>query len=208
MNDLPVVSHNPPTSLARPNVPVVPGNLEPFDRLCGTTYRRSRQPGADFKRFFRPATDGAKHRIGNDPLAWGMRGTPLCAMHASGRSACRHRHGAHRHAGRGPYSIVNPTGATMDDQQLTVEVAKEFHRRMAAIIADVQAGIWQDGLHALLGYATDYAFGQERGVQTLVLKTRNRSAYLRLHWDTLLGDAAPQRQLVDDAVARAINELI
>ena len=80
------------------------------------------------------------------------------------------------------------TGTTMDNHQFTVEVAQEFHRRMAAIIVAVQAGVWQSGLHDLVGYATDYAFGQERGLQTLVLKTRNRSAYVRLPWDTILGD--------------------
>jgi len=61
------------------------------------------------------------------------------------------------------------------DHQFTVDVVQEFHRRMAAIIVAVQAGIWQRGLHDLLGYATDYAFGQERGRQTLVLKTHSRS---------------------------------
>ena len=54
---------------------------------------------------------------------------------------------------------------------MSVEVPREFHRRMAAIIDNVQTGIWQHGLHELLGYATDYDFGQKRGLQTLVLKT-------------------------------------
>lgn len=78
---------------------------------------------------------------------------------------------------------------------------------MAAIIEAVQAGIWKAGLHDLLGYATDYAFGQERGQQTLVLKTRNRSAYVRLQWNTILGDIPADRQFVDDAIRSAINEL-
>ena len=78
---------------------------------------------------------------------------------------------------------------------------------MAAIVDAVQAGIWQAGLHDLLGYATDYAFGQDRGQQTLVLKTRNRSAYVRLQWNTIMGDAASDRELVDDAIKSAINEL-
>lgn len=95
----------------------------------------------------------------------------------------------------------------MENQQFTVEVAQEFHRRMAAIIDAVQAGIWQAGLHDLLGYATDYAFGQERGLQTLVLKTRNRSAYVRLAWDTILGDAPADREGVDSAIRSAIAEL-
>ena len=95
----------------------------------------------------------------------------------------------------------------MDNKQFTVEMAQEFHRRMAAIIEAVQVGIWQSGLHDLLGYATDYAFGQERGLQTLVLKTRNRSTYVRLQWDTILGDTPADRQLVDDAIRSAINGL-
>ena len=99
------------------------------------------------------------------------------------------------------------TGTAVDNPKFTVELAREFHRRMAAIIDAVQAGIWQSGLHHLLGYATDYAFGQERGRQTLVLKTPNRSAYVRLHWDTILGDTPADRQLVDDAIGSAISEL-
>lgn len=95
----------------------------------------------------------------------------------------------------------------MENPQFTVEVAQEFHRRMAAIIDAVQAGIWQAGLHDLLGYATDYAFGQERGLQTLVLKTRNRSAYVRLPWDTILGDSPTDRERVDSAITSAIAEL-
>lgn len=78
---------------------------------------------------------------------------------------------------------------------------------MAAIVDAVQAGIWHAGLHDLLGYATDYAFGQERGQQTLVLKTRNRSAYVRLQWETILGEAPSDRQLMDDAIKSAIDEL-
>ena len=97
--------------------------------------------------------------------------------------------------------------ATMEKPQFTVEIAQEFHRRMAAIIDAVQAGIWQTGMHHLLGYSTDFAFGQERGLQTLVLKTRNRSKYVRLHWDTILGDTPADRQSVDDAVKSAIQEL-
>ena len=95
----------------------------------------------------------------------------------------------------------------METARFTVEIAREFHRRMAAIVDAVQAGIWQAGLHDLLGYATDYAFGQDRGQQTLVLKTRNRSAYVRLQWNTIMGDAASDRELVDDAIKSAINEL-
>ena len=97
--------------------------------------------------------------------------------------------------------------ANMDKTQFTVEVAQEFHRRMAVIIDAVQAGIWQTGMHHLLGYSTDFAFGQERGLQTLVLKTRNRSKYVRLQWDTILGDSPADRQSVDDAVKSAIQEL-
>ncbi len=90
---------------------------------------------------------------------------------------------------------------------LTIDVPREFHRRMAAVIDAVQAGMWQAGVHDLLGYATDYAFGQQRGVQTLVLKSKHRSAYVRLHWDTVMGDSDGDRQLVGVAIESAINEL-
>jgi len=93
------------------------------------------------------------------------------------------------------------------NNQPSVEVPREFHRRMAAIIDAVQAGIWEAGVHDLLGYATDYAFGQERGLQTLVLKSRNRSAYVRLRWDTVTGDSPEDRRLVEAAIKSAINEL-
>jgi hypothetical protein len=92
-------------------------------------------------------------------------------------------------------------------QALTETAAHEFHRRMAAIIEAVQAGVWQTGLHELLGYATDYAAGQENGRQTLVLKTRGRSAYVRLQWNQVLGDTPSDRQLVNDAINSAIHEL-
>jgi hypothetical protein len=78
---------------------------------------------------------------------------------------------------------------------------------MAAIIDAVQSGIWEAGVHDLLGYATDYAFGQQRGLQTLVLKSSNRSAYVRLHWDTIMGNTEGDRQLVDAAISSAIREL-
>jgi hypothetical protein len=104
-------------------------------------------------------------------------------------------------------SQQSSSGNSMNDPLLTVEVAQEFHKRIAAIIDAVQAGILRAGLHDLLGYATDYAFGPERGRQTLVLKTRNRSTYVRLQWNTVLGDAPADRQLVDDAIGNAINEL-
>jgi len=78
---------------------------------------------------------------------------------------------------------------------------------MAAIIEQVQVAIWDRGVHDLLGYATDYAFGQQRGLQTLVLKSRNRSAYVRLNFDTVVGDSDADRALVDSAVRSAIAEL-
>ena len=95
-----------------------------------------------------------------------------------------------------------------DKDPLTVDVPREFHRRMAAIIDTVQTRIWEAGVHDLLGYATDYAFGQQRGLQTLVLKSKHRSAYVRLHWDTVMGDTDADRQLVDLSIKSAINELI
>jgi len=95
----------------------------------------------------------------------------------------------------------------MDNKPFTIEIAQEFHRRMAAVIDAVQSGVWESGVHDLLGSATDYGVGQKRGVQTLALKTGHRSAYVRLHWDTILGDAPADRQLVVDAIGSAINEL-
>lgn len=99
------------------------------------------------------------------------------------------------------------TLSVVDERPLTVDVPREFHRRMAAVIDAVQTGMWQAGVHDLLGYATDYAFGQQRGVQTLVLKSKHRSAYVRLHWDTVMGDADDDRQLLGVAIKSAINEL-
>jgi hypothetical protein len=95
----------------------------------------------------------------------------------------------------------------MEQDPLTVDVPREFHRRMAAIIEAVQTGIWQQGVHDLLGYATDYAFGDKRGLQTLVLKSRHRSAYVRLQWETVMGDTEPDRQRVEAAIKAAIDEL-
>ena len=88
-----------------------------------------------------------------------------------------------------------------------MDVPREFHRRMAAIIEAVQTGIWQEGVHDLLGYATDYAFGDKRGLQTLVLKSKHRSAYVRLQWETIMGATVADRQRVDDAIKTAIHEL-
>ncbi len=95
----------------------------------------------------------------------------------------------------------------VEKEPLTVDVPREFHRRMAAVIDAVQMGMWQAGVHDLLGYATDFAFGQQRGVQTLVLKSKHRSAYVRLHWDTVMGDSEDVQQLVGVAIKSAINEL-
>ena len=95
----------------------------------------------------------------------------------------------------------------IENDPLTVDVPREFHRRMAAIIEAVQTGIWQEGVHDLLGYATDYAFGDKRGLQTLVLKSKHRSAYVRLQWETIMGTTVADRQLVDNAVKNAIDEL-
>jgi hypothetical protein len=96
---------------------------------------------------------------------------------------------------------------TSPQDAMTVETVREFQRRMAAMIERVQTGIWDAGVHDLLGYATDYAFGQQRGVQTLVLKSKHRSSYVRLHWDTVMGDGAAEVQAVDAAVESAIREL-
>jgi hypothetical protein len=95
----------------------------------------------------------------------------------------------------------------MENNQHTLEVAREFHRRMAAVVDAVQSGIWNAGLHNLLGCSTDYAFGQERGLQTLTLKSNGRSAYVRLHWNVILGNTDADRLLVDNAITSAISEL-
>ena len=94
-----------------------------------------------------------------------------------------------------------------DKDRVTLDVTREFQRRMAAIIDAVQSGVWEAGVHDLLGHATDFEFGQQRGLQTLVLKTTNRSAYVRLTWDTVMGTSDADRQLVDAAVKSAIREL-
>ena len=89
----------------------------------------------------------------------------------------------------------------------TVDVPREFHRRMAAIIDAVQTGIWNANVHDLVGYATDYAFGDKRGLQTLVLKTSRRSAYVRLQWETIMADAPADRHMVENAINNAVQEL-
>ncbi|MBX3684995.1 MAG: hypothetical protein KF909_02585 [Rhodocyclaceae bacterium] len=95
----------------------------------------------------------------------------------------------------------------MANEEFTLEMARAFHECMATIIDEVQQGIWQAGQHELLGYDTDVGFGQQRGLQTLVLKTSHRSSYLRLHWDTIMGDTKEELARVDDAVRQAINAL-
>lgn len=90
---------------------------------------------------------------------------------------------------------------------MTLDLVREFHRRMAAIIEAVQTGIWEAGVHDLLGYATDYAFGQKRGFQTLVLKNNLRSHYVRLYWDTVMIDGPAELQAVEAAIRNAISEL-
>jgi hypothetical protein len=99
------------------------------------------------------------------------------------------------------------TAAKVEVAPPSVEVPREFHRRMATIIDAVQTAMWQKGVQDLLGYSTDFAFGQQRGQQTLVLKSRNRSAYVRLQWDTVMGNAAADREAIDRAISSAINEL-
>jgi hypothetical protein len=100
-----------------------------------------------------------------------------------------------------------PLAGSSQGDAMTLEVVREFHRRMAAMIEAVQTGVWERGPHDLLGYATDYAFGQERGVQTLVLKTKHRSSYVRLHWDTVMGDGTTELQAVEATINNAIAEL-
>lgn len=106
---------------------------------------------------------------------------------------------------RNTVAIDSSTPADKDPH--SIEVPREFHRRMAAIIDAVQTGLWQAGVHDLLGYSTDFAFGQNRGLQTLVLKSKHRSAYVRLPWDTVMSDQAHERKAVEEAIASAINQL-
>lgn len=63
----------------------------------------------------------------------------------------------------------------------------------------MQTGVWQEGVHDLLGYATDYAFAQQRGLQTPVLKSKHKSAYVRLHWNTVVETPLP----IDSSLTRA-----
>jgi len=101
----------------------------------------------------------------------------------------------------------SPLASTPRGDAVTLDAVREFHRRMAAMIEAVQTGIWERGLHDVLGYATDYAFGQDRGVQTLVLKTRGRSSYVRLQWNTVMGDGIAEKQAVETTINSAIGEL-
>ena len=96
--------------------------------------------------------------------------------------------------------------ASTESVLTTLDVAREFHRRMAAIIDAVQTGMWQAHVHDLLGYATDYALGR-RELHTLVLKSSHRSAYVRLQWDTIMGETQAHTQAVDNAIKVAIEEL-
>ncbi len=95
----------------------------------------------------------------------------------------------------------------MKSDQFTIEMVQEFHLKMATIIDAVQVGIWQKGVRDLLGYSTDYGLGQNRGLQTLILKTGHKSAYVRLHWDTIFGNSTEDRELVTNSVQKAIQEL-
>lgn len=98
-------------------------------------------------------------------------------------------------------------GSATAGKPFTVSMAQEFHRRMAAIVDAVQVGIWHKDRHELLGYDSDYGFGQQRGSQTLILKTARRSTYVRLNWDTILGDGPEERAHVEDAIHQAIEAL-
>ena len=90
---------------------------------------------------------------------------------------------------------------------IPVEIALEFHRRVAAIVEAVQRGIWRDDVRDVLGHATDYSHGEGDVVQTLVLKSRHRSAYVRLRWSTIMGDSDADREGVSRAIESAIREL-
>jgi hypothetical protein len=95
----------------------------------------------------------------------------------------------------------------MTNETITIEATQIFHRRIASIVAAVQTGIWEKGMHDLLGYSTDFGLGQHHGTQTLILKTSRRSAYVRLPLQTLLGEGSAERDQVDEAIRRAVTEL-
>lgn len=95
----------------------------------------------------------------------------------------------------------------MNNDAFTIEMAQDFHRRMASIVDAVQVGIWKAGTRDLLGFDSDFGFGQKHGFQSLVLKTCHRSTCLRLTWDTLVGDSPPDRRDVDEAIEGAIRAL-
>ena len=101
----------------------------------------------------------------------------------------------------------SPVAAPSSVPAITLDAVREFHRRMALMIEAVQTGIWERGFRGVLGYATDYAFGQDRGVQTLVLKTKLRSSYVRLHWDTVMGDGVADMEAVRTTIRNAVSEL-
>lgn len=130
---------------------------------------------------------------------------PLAPLHPILRAA---RERLDRFAQRDAVTSSSPTqAAPAAEDSINVEAVRQFQRRMSEIVDTVQAGVWARGVHELIGHATDFAVGQERGVQTLVLKTRRRSAYVRLDWDTVVGDSATSRQQVDEAISKAIDQL-
>jgi hypothetical protein len=89
----------------------------------------------------------------------------------------------------------------------TADALREFHRRIAAVIDAVQSATFSAGMHDLLGYSTDFVPGGQQTVQTLVLKSKRRSAYVRLPWDTLMSDSDADRKSVQAAISSAIREL-
>ena len=97
-----------------------------------------------------------------------------------------------------------PAGRIADVEKLHVADLTD-EEALRAVIEAVQTGIWQSGVHDLLGYATDYAFGDKRGLQTLVLKSKHRSAYVRLQWETIMGNTVADRQQMENAIKNAIR---
>lgn len=53
------------------------------------------------------------------------------------------------------YRVHHLAARVQDKAPHTVDVPREFHRRMAAIIDAVQVGVWHEGVHDIFGYATD-----------------------------------------------------
>ena len=78
---------------------------------------------------------------------------------------------------------------------------------MAAIIDAVQNGIWQAGVHDLLGYRHGLRLWTATRPADSCAEEQYRSADVRLHWDTVMGDTVADRELVYQSIRNAIGQL-